>query len=146
MAQPQTGDQMSGFKLIEKRFVKEVDAECLLFEHEQSGARLFKIANPSCICFKIVDFIYSGSRLGPLELHLEDDVGPLTSALVAFFAKIMKSRPDPHALFSQIARMWVIDIDSHTLAIYEFRTSPLEKNYIFVETSMNNANKFTVIF
>ena len=34
----------SGFKLTEKRFVKEVNAECLYFVHEKSGARLFKIA------------------------------------------------------------------------------------------------------
>ncbi|MBT3229072.1 MAG: peptidase [Candidatus Marinimicrobia bacterium] len=59
MAQPQTGDKMSGFKLIEKRFVKEVDAECLLFEHERSGARLLKISNDDlnktfCITFKTV--------------------------------------------------------------------------------------------
>ena len=33
-----------GFKLKEKRFVKEVNAECYYFEHEKSGARLFKIA------------------------------------------------------------------------------------------------------
>lgn len=50
---------MSGFKLIEKRFVKEVDAECLLFKHEKSGARLFKIANDDlnktfCVTFKTV--------------------------------------------------------------------------------------------
>jgi len=59
MAQPQTGDKMSGFKLVEKRFVKEVDAECLLFQHEQSGARLLKISNADlnktfCISFKTV--------------------------------------------------------------------------------------------
>jgi len=59
VAQPQTGDNMSGFKLIEKRFVKEVDAECLLFQHEASGARLFKISNDDlnktfCISFKTV--------------------------------------------------------------------------------------------
>ena len=58
-AQPETGDHMSGFKLIEKRFVKEVDAECLLFKHEKSGARLFKIANDDlnktfCVTFKTV--------------------------------------------------------------------------------------------
>lgn len=58
-ATPQTGDHMSGFKLIEQRFVKEVDAECLLFKHEKSGARLFKIANNDlnktfCITFKTV--------------------------------------------------------------------------------------------
>ncbi len=33
-----------GFKLIEKRFVPEVNAECLYFIHEKSGARLLKIA------------------------------------------------------------------------------------------------------
>ncbi len=33
-----------GFKLIEKRFVKEVNAECLYFEHIKSGAQLLKIA------------------------------------------------------------------------------------------------------
>jgi hypothetical protein len=38
------GNSYHGFKLIEKRFVKEVNAECLLFEHVKSGARLLKIA------------------------------------------------------------------------------------------------------
>jgi Zn-dependent M16 (insulinase) family peptidase len=33
-----------GFKLTEKRFVKEANAECYYFVHEQSGARLLKIA------------------------------------------------------------------------------------------------------
>jgi presequence protease len=33
-----------GFKLIEKRFVKEVNADCYYYEHVQSGAKLFKIA------------------------------------------------------------------------------------------------------
>jgi Zn-dependent M16 (insulinase) family peptidase len=33
-----------GFKLVEKRFVKEANADCYYFIHEQSGARLFKIA------------------------------------------------------------------------------------------------------
>jgi presequence protease len=33
-----------GFRLAEKRFVPEVNAECLYFIHEQSGARLLKIA------------------------------------------------------------------------------------------------------
>jgi presequence protease len=40
----QVNGMYSGFKLIEKRFVKEVNAECLYFEHEESGARLLKIA------------------------------------------------------------------------------------------------------
>lgn len=38
------GEVYSGFKLLEKRFVKEVNADCLYFEHVKSGARLFKIA------------------------------------------------------------------------------------------------------
>lgn len=38
------GQTYHGFKLLEKRFVNEVNAECLYFEHEKSGARLFKIA------------------------------------------------------------------------------------------------------
>jgi len=33
-----------GFKLVDKRFVKEVNADCYYFVHEQSGARLLKIA------------------------------------------------------------------------------------------------------
>lgn len=33
-----------GFKLIDKRFVDEVNAECYYFIHEKSGARLLKIA------------------------------------------------------------------------------------------------------
>lgn len=32
-----------GFKLVENRFVKEVNANCLYFIHEKSGARLLKI-------------------------------------------------------------------------------------------------------
>jgi Zn-dependent M16 (insulinase) family peptidase len=38
------GEVYHGFKLLEKRFVKEVNAECLYFKHVKSGARLFKIA------------------------------------------------------------------------------------------------------
>ena len=46
-----------GFRLLEKRFVKEVNAECLSFEHLRSGVRLLKIAadDPNktfCIAFK----------------------------------------------------------------------------------------------
>ncbi|MGE5681501.1 MAG: insulinase family protein [Bacillota bacterium] len=37
------GEIYHGFKLLEKKFVKEVNAECLLFEHVKSGARLLKI-------------------------------------------------------------------------------------------------------
>ncbi|WP_291855810.1 insulinase family protein [Marinilabilia sp.] len=38
------GEVYNGFKLIENRFVEEVNANCLYFEHEKSGARLIKIA------------------------------------------------------------------------------------------------------
>lgn len=38
------GQSYHGFELIEKRFVQEVNATCLLFEHQKSGAQLFKIA------------------------------------------------------------------------------------------------------
>ena len=37
------GKTYHGFKLLEKKHVKEANAEGLLFEHEQSGARLFKL-------------------------------------------------------------------------------------------------------
>ncbi len=40
----QLGKTYHGFKLKEKRFVKEVNADCYYFEHEKSGARLLKIA------------------------------------------------------------------------------------------------------
>lgn len=39
------GKVYDGFKLLDMRFVKEVNAECLYFEHVKSGARLFKIAS-----------------------------------------------------------------------------------------------------
>jgi len=44
LAGQENGDTMHGFKLFEKRFVKEVNAECYYFEHIKSGARLLKIA------------------------------------------------------------------------------------------------------
>jgi Zn-dependent M16 (insulinase) family peptidase len=55
----ETGKVYHGFKLEEKRFVKEVNAECLLFHHEKSGARLLKIAAEDanktfCVSFKTV--------------------------------------------------------------------------------------------
>jgi presequence protease len=39
-----TNQMYHGFRLVEKRFVEEVNAECLYFIHEKSGARLMKIA------------------------------------------------------------------------------------------------------
>lgn len=38
------GDNYFGFTLEQKKFVEEVNAECLLFKHDKSGARLLKIA------------------------------------------------------------------------------------------------------
>lgn len=40
-----TGEKYHGFTLTEKKFVEEVNAECLLFTHDKSGARLLKVAN-----------------------------------------------------------------------------------------------------
>lgn len=38
------GETYHGFKLLEKKFIAEVNSECFYFEHEKSGARLLKIA------------------------------------------------------------------------------------------------------
>ncbi len=38
------GKTYHGFKLIEQRFVKEINTNCLYFIHEKSGARLLKVA------------------------------------------------------------------------------------------------------
>jgi presequence protease len=38
------GQENHGFRLTEKRFVKEVNADCYYFEHVKSGAKLIKIA------------------------------------------------------------------------------------------------------
>jgi presequence protease len=38
------GDSYPGYRLNEKRFVKEVNADCYLLEHIKSGARVLKIA------------------------------------------------------------------------------------------------------
>ncbi len=58
MAAPYISDIIyNGFRLLEQRFIDEVNANCLYFEHVKSGARLFKImaddANKTfCIGFK----------------------------------------------------------------------------------------------
>ena len=39
------GKTYFGFKLIEKKFVKEINSDCYVFEHLTSGAKLMKIAN-----------------------------------------------------------------------------------------------------
>ncbi len=41
----EVGNSYHGFKLLEKKFVKEVNTECFYFMHEKSGAHLFKIAS-----------------------------------------------------------------------------------------------------
>ena len=51
------GSMYSGFKLIEKRFVTEVNSDCYYFKHVKSGARLLKFAandanKTFCIGFK----------------------------------------------------------------------------------------------
>lgn len=38
------GEKYHGFTLVENKFVEEVNADCLLFKHDKSGARLLKIA------------------------------------------------------------------------------------------------------
>ena len=48
-----------GYKLIERRFVKEVNSDCFYLEHIQSGARVIKIAandanKTFCIAFKTI--------------------------------------------------------------------------------------------
>lgn len=57
MTNDKQGVTYFGFKLLEKRFVKEVNADCYLFEHVKSGARLLKFAASDanktfCIAFK----------------------------------------------------------------------------------------------
>lgn len=51
------GSTYYGFRLIEKRFVEEINSDCYLFEHVKSGARLIKFAATDanktfCIGFK----------------------------------------------------------------------------------------------
>ncbi|MBN2279285.1 MAG: insulinase family protein [Candidatus Marinimicrobia bacterium] len=51
------GEQYSGFTLVKKEFIQEVNSDCYYFEHEKSGARLLKIANDDpnktfCATFK----------------------------------------------------------------------------------------------
>lgn len=50
------GKVYHGFKLLEKRFVKEVNAECFYFEHVNSGAKLFKIAAEDANKFFSISF------------------------------------------------------------------------------------------
>ncbi len=65
-AEFEEGKTYHGFKLLEKKYVKEVNAECLYFQHEKSGARLVKIladdANKTfSIAFKTVPVSDAGT-------------------------------------------------------------------------------------
>ena len=40
----QQGMDHPGYTLISKKFVREVNADCYYFEHDKSGAKVFKIA------------------------------------------------------------------------------------------------------
>ncbi len=60
------GETYHGFKLLDKKFVTEVNADCYYFSHEQSGARLLKIcaadANKTfSIAFKTVPLSDAGT-------------------------------------------------------------------------------------
>ncbi len=39
------GETYNGFTLVKKQFVEEINAECMLFTHDKSGAQLLKVAN-----------------------------------------------------------------------------------------------------
>ena len=54
-----SSESYPGYRVIEKKFVKEVNAQCYLLEHIKSGARVLKIAadDPNktfCIAFKTI--------------------------------------------------------------------------------------------
>ncbi len=106
MSTPYTpGNIIHGFRLIEKRFVREVNAECLHFSHEQSGARLLKIQadDPNktfCIGFKTLPLadngaphimehsVLNGSRNFPVKSPFDVLLkGSLSTFLNAFTSK-----------------------------------------------------------
>ena len=58
-------ETINGYKLIEKKFVKEVNSDCYYYEHLKTGARIFKISNDDanktfCISFKTVPYSDNG--------------------------------------------------------------------------------------
>lgn len=94
-----------GFRLTEKRFVKEINAECLVFEHEKSGARLMKIQadDPNktfCITFRTMaesdnglphimeHSVLNGSKNFPVKSPFDEmSKGSLNTFLNAFTSK-----------------------------------------------------------
>ena len=106
-----TGDRYKGYKLVEKRFVKEVDAECYYYIHEQSGARVFKIAakDPNktfCIAFKtfpesdagtphiLEHSVLNGSKNFPVKSPFDVLMqGSLKTFINAFTGKDMTAYP-----------------------------------------------------
>ncbi|HNY02900.1 MAG TPA: insulinase family protein [Bacteroidales bacterium] len=99
------GNIIHGFRLAEKRFVREVNAECLHFRHEQSGARLLKILSDDpnktfCIGFKTLPSsdngvphimehsVLNGSRNFPVKSPFDVLLkGSLSTFLNAFTSK-----------------------------------------------------------
>jgi presequence protease len=110
-AEYKVGESYHGFKLKEKRFVKEVNAECYYFEHEKSGARLLKIAadDPNktfSISFKTVPesdagtphilehSVLNGSKNFPVKSPFDVlSKGSLNTFLNAFTGKNITSYP-----------------------------------------------------
>jgi len=104
-------DLTHGFRLVEKRFVKEQNAECLYFIHEKSGARLLKIEakDPNktfCIAFKtfpesdagtphiMEHSVLNGSKNFPVKSPFDVLVkGSLKTFINAFTGKDMTAYP-----------------------------------------------------
>ena len=100
-----------GFKLIEKRFVKEVNADCYYYEHVKSGARLLKIAADDdnktfSISFKTVPYsdngvahimehsVLNGSKNFPVKSPFDILLkGSLQTFLNAFTGKLYTTYP-----------------------------------------------------
>jgi Zn-dependent M16 (insulinase) family peptidase len=110
-AEYNVGESYFGFKLKDKHFVKEVNADCYYFEHEKSGARLLKIAanDPNktfSISFKTVPesdagtphilehAVLNGSRNFPVKSPFDVlSKGSLNTFLNAFTGKNITAYP-----------------------------------------------------
>ncbi|MFC2087986.1 insulinase family protein [Calditrichota bacterium] len=110
-AEYNVGESYHGFKLKDKHFVKEVNADCYYFEHEKSGARLLKIAadDPNktfSISFKTVPesdagtphimehSVLNGSKNFPVKSPFDVlSKGSLNTFLNAFTGKNITSYP-----------------------------------------------------
>ncbi len=100
-----------GFRLKEKRFIKEVNAECFYYEHIKSGAKLFKIANDDpnktfAVAFKtfpesdngiahiMEHCVLNGSQKFPVKSPFDIlSKGSLKTFLNAFTSKDMTTYP-----------------------------------------------------